>query len=103
MSTQTEVDVYQCDNCGHTVYKEEETICWECGKGEMCYVGKAWIDAEPLPCPSRWEVIMENIELWWKRNAGDPDDPNGFGVNLLSLIMWSIVIGMLLVGAVFFS
>lgn len=95
MSTQINVDVWQCDDCGNAAYLKKTIICQECG-GEMVYVGKAWVDAEPLPRPSRWEVIKENIELWWKRNAGNPDDPDGLGVNLLHVIFWSILFAVFL-------
>jgi predicted nucleic acid-binding Zn-ribbon protein len=27
-----------CNRCGHTERKEEEVMCWKCGKGEMLYV-----------------------------------------------------------------
>jgi len=27
-----------CNKCGHTERKEEEVMCWKCGKGEMLYV-----------------------------------------------------------------
>ena len=36
-----------CDNCGYVKFKEEEVICWDCGKGEMVYrpSGFLWRDS----------------------------------------------------------
>lgn len=95
--------IWQCDNCGHTERKEEEIICWECGKGEMLYQGEFWEEAEPLPMPSRWEVFKEGAEELWKANAGDPDDPNGLGVNLLGVVMWGFIFGIVGLGIVIFT
>jgi len=30
-------DYYECSFCGYRKKKEEEVICWKCGKGEMIY------------------------------------------------------------------
>ena len=37
------VEVWECDNCHHIVYFEQEVICWECGEGEMIYQGETYI------------------------------------------------------------
>ena len=29
---------YQCNKCGHIVDKEEEAVCWKCGKGQMTLI-----------------------------------------------------------------
>ena len=99
-----QVDVWECTYCGHTETKEEEVLCWKCGgKGEMVYRGKFWRPATPVECPTRWEVIKEDIEMWWKKNAGDPEDPNGLGINLLQLVFWAIVGGIVLLGLSLFT
>ena len=28
---------YKCDNCGYSEFEEREVVCWECGKGSMCW------------------------------------------------------------------
>jgi hypothetical protein len=96
MKTERLVHVWECTHCGQTKNKEEEVYCWNCGIGEMVYRGKFWEPAAPVECPTRWEVIKENLNLWWKKYAGDPDDPNGLGINLLQTIFWAIVIGIIL-------
>ena len=35
-----EKGIYKCSNCNHTELKEEEVICWKCGKGNMLYTNK---------------------------------------------------------------
>jgi hypothetical protein len=41
-----EVDIWECDNCGHIDYLEKEVLCWHCsGVGEMIYKGKRWVPA----------------------------------------------------------
>lgn len=56
----TKPDVWECNNCGYTEYKEQEVICWGCGEGEMIFKGQLWEKPKPKPKakPSRlWGKI----------------------------------------------
>ncbi len=81
-----------CNKCGRTEKQEQEVSCWTCG-GEMIYQER-WVEATPLECPTRWEVIKEDMSMWWKKNRGEPEDPNGFGHNLFQLIFWIGIFGV---------
>ena len=94
MSADEEREVWECNSCHHIEHKEEEVICWKCGKGEMIYQGKWWFEATPLICPTRLAVIKEDLEHWWKKHRGEPTDPNGFGYNLFHLLLWVGIIGV---------
>ena len=47
----TKPDVWECNNCGYTEYKEQEVICWGCGKGEMIFKGQLWEKPKPKAKP----------------------------------------------------
>ena len=38
-----EVEVWECDNCGHMEFHEGEVMCWQCGEGEMIFQGTTFV------------------------------------------------------------
>lgn len=44
-----EYPVYQCNHCSHLVPLEEEVLCWQCGKGEMTFLGGIIMKEDSLP------------------------------------------------------
>ena len=35
-------DYWVCSNCGNIEWREREVRCWECGIGDMIYLGRTW-------------------------------------------------------------
>jgi len=59
---------WKCTICGCIKHKEEEVICWNCGKGEMIYqrptTDTPRTDAILMECPSHLqEVALANLAL----------------------------------------
>jgi len=57
---QQSVEIWRCNHCGYIVNKEDEVICWNCGKGEMIFQGHNWIPAVPLQLPW-WDRVLWRI------------------------------------------
>lgn len=93
MTTEEKQRKYMCTNCSYVSSAGfVDQVCPSCGIGHIREF-TFWVQATPLKCPSRWDVIKQDVSIWWRKNAGDPDDPNGLGVNLLQTIFWAILLG----------